>query len=107
VLSLLTPHRSRRSTASSRRPAPPSTRPLPVAVLEPLLARLATLPDGDAAALAALHLDVAVALDELIACRALPSRLALRGPVRAGRVSASLVAAWEHATRSTALRRYR
>lgn len=109
MLSLF-PSRARpRTSARAARPAdgPVPSRPEAIAVLQPLLARLAVLPDDDAAAVAALHLDAVRSLDDLVAHRLLPARSALRGPVSAARLSATLVGAWEHATRRAEHRAYR
>jgi hypothetical protein len=78
-----------------------------VTVVRGLVARLASLPGGDPAALAALHLDAVMAIDGLIARRALPARFAVRGPARPATLSAALVGAWEHVTAPSALRAYR
>jgi hypothetical protein len=87
--------------------APVRQVPVAVAELRPLVARLAELHPRDAAATDALHLDARAVLARLTAVGALPRRFRLGGLAGPSVLSATLVGAWEHATRSPAVRHLR
>jgi hypothetical protein len=89
-------------------PAAPVQRvPVAVAELRPLVARLADLHPRDTATTQALHLDARTVLARLTAIGALPARFRLGAVVAPGVLSATLVGAWEHATRAPAVRHLR